>query len=161
MTTRAVLVPSHQVDRFRSMQGRGSPTQCWLWAGPTINGDGYARFWNGARHVMAHRAAFELAHGPIPEGMEIDHTCSVRNCVNPAHLEPVTHRENCLRTRARGRGSKFIPPLAFVHAARTHCPAGHPYAGDNLYRSPRGGRFCVACRRERDRIRCAARKAAA
>jgi hypothetical protein len=74
--------------------------------------------------------------------LQIDHLCRVRHCVNPAHLEPVTPRVNARRGfGASGR-----------NARKTHCPAGHPYAGDNLYRYPiTGDRHCRACGREQKR----------
>lgn len=66
---------------------------CWLWRGAT-NKSGYGNFWDGERNVSAHRFAF----GEVPEGLEIDHLCSVRNCVNPDHMEAVTHAENVRRS---------------------------------------------------------------
>lgn len=105
---------------------------CWLWTG-YVKPNGYASFYpGGGRHVgkvYAHRFAHELANGPIPDGMEVDHTCNVRNCVNPSHLEVVTHRANLDRAKDR----------------RTHCKAGHPLTADNLYLW-RGDRFCRTCR---------------
>lgn len=68
---------------------------CWLWERGT-NG-GYGMYWFRGRNIAAHRFAYEALVGPIPEGLELDHTCRVKRCVNPAHLEPVTHRENILR----------------------------------------------------------------
>lgn len=77
---------------------------CWLWTG-YIKPNGYASFYpGGGRHVpkvYAHRWSYEAANEPIPEGLEIDHLCHVRHCVNPAHLELVTHRENLDRRNAR------------------------------------------------------------
>ena len=85
---------------------------------------------------MSHRLAYELEIGPIPAGLEIDHLCRVRNCVNPAHLEPVTHAENI----RRGTG-----PLA-ENARKTECVHGHPLEGANLYVRPGDGhRQCRAC----------------
>lgn len=72
----------------------------------------------------------------------IDHLCGVRRCVNPEHLEAVTHRENLLR------GTGF----AAVNAAKTHCPHGHEYTPENTYHNPNpnGGRICRTCKRKRD-----------
>ncbi|MEU2992920.1 HNH endonuclease signature motif containing protein [Streptomyces griseoincarnatus] len=94
----------------------------------------------GAMH-NAHRVAYEVLVGPIPEGMHIDHLCRVRRCVNPHHLEPVTQRENTLR----GDG-----PTA-IHALKTHCPQGHPYDEVNTYVCSAGRRHCRKCKRERER----------
>jgi hypothetical protein len=68
--------------------------ECWLWTGCLARG-GYGHFWNGTRQVGAHRYAYELLVGPIPEGMQLDHrlTCPKR-CVNPAHLRPATNKQN-------------------------------------------------------------------
>ncbi len=72
---------------------------CWLWKGGMTRGYGVYAVWRGNRYrnTRAHRVAYELTIGFIPVGLEIDHLCRVRNCVNPAHLEAVTHRENILR----------------------------------------------------------------
>lgn len=127
-----------KVDR----QGNGD---CWPWLGCLGTG-GYAMFWNGERNMHAHRFAYELLVGPIPEGLVLDHLCRVRHCVNPAHLEPVTHAENI----RRGEG------WAGQHARKTHCPQGHPYDEENtIYRvrKSRWGRStareCRICRRRR------------
>ncbi len=109
---------------------------CWLWTGGT---DGrYGLFWYKESHVKAHRWAYEFCVGLIPEGLEIDHTCRVHNCVLPDHLEPVTHRENCLR--GVGVSAKAV--------RKTHCPQGHPYDEENTYRW-RGARSCRTCHRNR------------
>ena len=109
---------------------------CWLWTGASASKYGHGKFMRGDKNLKAHRVAWELLIGPIPEGMTIDHLCRVPACVNPAHLEPVTLAEN---VRRQG-------------AAKTHCPQGHPLSGDNLYRNPRNGhRMCRTCRRAHDR----------
>jgi hypothetical protein len=73
---------------------------CWLWTG-ALDRDGYGRVTvNGQGGKMAHRIAYELAVGPIPEGLTLDHSvCGVTRCVNPAHMEPVTNAENARRAR--------------------------------------------------------------
>lgn len=110
------------------------PNGCWLWWGRRTE-DGYGIFGIPKR---AHRVAYELFIGPIPDGMQLDHLCRVRHCVNPAHLEVVTGKENTLRGNT----------ITGLNAQKTHCPANHPLEGDNLYIDARGGRACVICRRE-------------
>lgn len=87
-------------DRFWEKVAK-SP-ECWLWTGHT-NEKGYGYASVNRRHVGAHRVSWELHHGPIPDGLEIDHLCFTRACVRPDHLEPVTHLENLRRAQARKR----------------------------------------------------------
>ena len=108
---------------------------CWLWTAYTQNG--YGRFWVGNKMRKAHRVAYEMSVGMIPEGLTLDHLCRVRNCVNPAHLEPVTAKENTLRGDAVGA----------INSAKTHCKQGHPFEGENLYIGPDGKRKCRSCGR--------------
>ncbi len=112
---------------------------CWLWTG-SLNADGYGNF----RGRGAHRVAYELVIGPIPEGHTLDHLCRVRHCVRPDHLEPLTLGENVLR----GEG------WSALNARKTHCPQGHAYTPENtlLYRDHR---YCRACRLDfQQRQRC-------
>ena len=109
-------------------------TGCWVW-GAATNG-GYGVFWFEGVTVRAHRYAFERWVGPILDGLQLDHLCRVRCCVNPDHLEPVTSRENSLR------GGGF----AAVNAAKTHCVHGHEFTPENIYVPKSGGRECRACR---------------
>lgn len=128
--------PERLVERFWERIERTD--SCWLWRG-SITGSGYGSFRLGGRAQAAHRIAYELMIGPIPEGLTLDHLCRVRNCVNPAHLEPVTSTENILR----GEG-----PTA-LNARKTHCPQGHEYTPENTrtYKD-RPGRDCLTCHRE-------------
>ena len=73
---------------------------CWIYRGPLTH-DGYARCTVLGERVYAHRAAYEFAVGPIPQGLDIDHLCRRRNCVHPLHLEPVTRKENLERGHGR------------------------------------------------------------
>jgi hypothetical protein len=115
---------------------------CWLWTGSFDSG-GYGRLRIGQRkYSLAHRFSYQLFVGPVPEGLHLDHLCRVRSYVNPEHLEPVTRKENILR----GMGA------AAANARKTHCPAGHPYEGDNL-RSSQYGRQCRACEKNAYRKR--------
>jgi hypothetical protein len=116
-------------------------TGCWHWT-RKISDNGYGRTSFRGRDSAAHRVAYELLRGPIPAGLELDHLCRVRHCVNPDHLEAVTGRENRIRGHvARGGAER-----------RTHCPAGHPYEGDNLAENG-GSRACRECWRIRARDR--------
>ena len=96
---------------------------CWLWTG-ALNRCGYGNFRILGRTRSAHRVAYELERGPVPEGLDIDHLCRNRACVNPAHMEPVTTQVNVLR------GESF----AAKHAARTHCRCGHELGADRRCR---------------------------
>lgn len=97
----------------------------------------------------AHRLAYILAKGPIPDGLEIDHLCRTPACINPLHLEAVTHAENLRRGR----------PLHYPLRDLTACMRGHPYTPENTRRW-RGTRICRTCVRERARAARAARLAA-
>ena len=99
--------------------------------------------------ALAHRLAYELVIGPIPKGLQIDHLCRVKDCVNPAHLEAVTNGENRRRAyTATGWVYKQQPLRLPRTSERTHCPRNHPYDEQNTYRNPAGSRECRACRRE-------------
>lgn len=117
---------------------------CWLWIGYVDNG-GYGRIGIGGKYgaiVNAHRVTWESEHGPIPEGLQIDHLCRVRCCVNPRHLEPVTNRENTLRGLCADVNRTRM-------LARTHCFRGHAYSEANTYIDTRGNRNCRVCLRAR------------
>jgi hypothetical protein len=125
---------------------KGAPGRCWVWTGPT-NGVGYGRVTINGRLHYPHRAAYEMTTAPIPAGLQIDHRCRTRSCLNPAHLEPVTGSENVRRSTAAD--------AARMRAALvTHCPEGHKYDSANTYEGSHGRR-CRACSRDRYRERYA------
>lgn len=108
---------------------------CWLWSGEiTRAGYGAVSKTVNTKRQMAHRVVYELYKGAIPDGLELDHKCLMKLCVNPDHLEPVTHAENMRRYR------ETIRP-------RTHCRYGHVMCCDNLTVSG-GKRFCRTCNRK-------------
>lgn len=120
---------------------------CWLWTAGS-NGNGYGVFHVGVVEgskvrSYAHRWSYEQHVGPIPDGLDIDHLCRVRECVNPDHLEPVTRRTNLRRSPLVGRSSH----------PKDECLRGHELAGENLYVSPQGVRRCRTCDRAREQAR--------
>lgn len=122
------------------------PGGCLEWQGSRTTA-GYGQMWDGSRVAMVHRMSYELAKGPIPEGLDLDHLCRNRLCANPAHLEPVTRRENIMRGVAPGK-------VAARHKAQTHCKNGHEFTPANTYAYVRRGwimRHCRECQRIRGR----------
>lgn len=107
---------------------------CWEWTGGIDRG-GYGKW----QHGKAHRVVYTKLRGPIPEGMQLDHRCRNRACVNPDHLEPVTNRENILR----GNGHTAI------NARKQTCKRGH----NDWKRTAEGGRCCVTCVKDRWKVR--------
>lgn len=110
------------------VEDRGYTSPCWIWQG-SINPDGYGK----RSGKYAHRIMYEKHIGAIPIGLQIDHLCRITSCVNPAHLEAVTHTEN-IRRRV------FVTPPICVH--------GHPFDATNTYRPPGSTRRqCRVCNR--------------
>ena len=140
-----VFVPWHATLKGRG-KGKNSANVGWItdangcdvWRGANAWGYGLVR--DGGRMCVVTRLRYEREIGPIPAGMELDHfVCDngAGGCCNPHHCRPVSGRENVLR----GNG------FASVHAAKTHCPQGHPLAGENLdkHQLTRGCRKCRIC----------------
>lgn len=107
---------------------------CWEWVGKSKHELGYGRIRHNGRRMGAHKFLWESLNGPVPEGKELDHLCRNPKCVRPDHLEPVTHRENMMRSPTS---------VVVTNAKKTHCPKGHillPRKGDP-------SRRCVECRK--------------
>lgn len=124
-------------ERFEKFIERVPFSGCWLWTGALKErAGGYGSFQLAKRKsVTAHRFAYRRLVGEVPAGLELDHLCRIPCCVNPAHLEPVTHRVNVLR----GEG------IAAEHARKTHCKESHPLE------SIGSRRFCRECARAANR----------
>lgn len=140
MTERLKVLP----ERIRSKIAV-RPSGCWEWSGALTRGYGRVRF-NG-RSALAHRVIYELLAGHVAADLDLDHLCRNTICVNPDHLEPVTHRENIRRGR-------WNAGAAQAQLSRTACANGHPYTAETLYIPPassRRQRQCRICRREAKR----------
>jgi hypothetical protein len=126
-----------EVARFWSKVEK-QPDGCWVWLA-SRNPWGYGHFAHRRVIRSAHRCAYEIAVGPIPDGLTIDHLCRNPACVNPAHLEPVTMTENLRRG---------MSPSA-IHARQTHCIHGHPFDASNTYVTGTSKRrTCRTCNRD-------------
>lgn len=108
---------------------------CWLWNG-YCNEAGYGMVRINYRQYRSHRVSYEIHKGLIPDGLELDHLCRVRNCVNPEHLEAVTHKENLRRSAIQ---------ISSINKHKTHCRSGHEFNKLNTYHRPTGGRMCKRC----------------
>lgn len=123
-------------------------TGCWIWTA-SINMHGYGQISvkcsdGKFRPRRAHRVSYQMLMGPIPDGLQLDHLCRNRACINPAHLEPVTNRENTIRGDGPSINSRRL-------RGRTHCKNNHPFDESNTYIDPLGKRVCRACSREKVR----------
>jgi hypothetical protein len=137
-------------ERFWSKVQRGAADECWPWTGARCK-NGYGNFRVGSlkdasrRTALAHRVAYELEYGFTTEniGLDVDHLCRNRLCVNPQHLELVTRRENLRRGET----------LVGSEMDRDRCIHGHVFDVANTYVDRQGQRHCRACGRERARQR--------
>jgi hypothetical protein len=118
-------------DRLWLSVFKTSDYGCWVWTGRKQR-EGYGRIVVNGITTGVHRVAYEMAKGPIPDGMTIDHLCRNKACVNPAHMEVVSFGENSRRQML----------------SRTTCKHGHPWSFDNTRFDKRGRRCCRACARD-------------
>lgn len=106
---------------------------CWIWTSH-LTGSGYAQYSDKGKNRVVHKMVYEMLVGKVPDGLELDHLCKVKKCVNPKHLEPVTHSENLIRSY-KGR-------------ERTQCKRGHEYKQGSYkirMKNGRETRTCLAC----------------
>ena len=119
-----------KVNKDGPISGLGTP--CWNWTGACSGGYGLFYIIGGnGKYLMAHKVSYEIKYGSIPKGLELDHLCYNKSCINPDHLEAVTHIVNMQR-RLPFRGQSI------------YCKHGHIF--DYIYR---GKRYCRACARQR------------
>ena len=140
--------PQKASERIYDLFSPEPNSGCWLWTG-FISRFGYGSMSDDSRKTRAaHRLVYQLLVGDIPAGMQLDHLCRVRSCVNPRHLEPVTAKVNI----RRGNTGLHLK-------SRTHCPYGHPYSVLNTYWVKKSdtvsgfSRTCRECKRQRNSLR--------
>jgi len=123
-------------QRFENKYEIVSESGCWVWIAG-INDKGYGRFKLDGKLFLAHRAAYTIYVGEIPQGINVCHKCDVPECVNPDHLFLGTQKDNIQDSKSKGRHRQL---------RKTHCPNGHEYNEENTYFSSKGWRYCRACR---------------
>ena len=128
-----------QTDEQRFWYKVEKTNYCWNWK-LSLDKDGYGRIKVNRKKIGAHRFSYELIKGEIPEGLQLDHICKNKACVNPDHLEAVTCDENIKRAENQ---------VTTINSRKTHCPKGHPYSGDNLFFVKSGHRGCKTCHRQK------------
>ena len=130
-------------DKFEGKIFKEPETGCWLWTGSMFQ-NGYGEATRGfiGKRIRAHRLAWILYRGTIPDGVQVLHKCDVKHCVNPDHLYLGTSFDNAKDAVERKMNYK---------SAQTHCLNNHPLSGDNLRINPKGRRVCITCQRDRSR----------
>lgn len=129
----------------------GGPDECWPWTAKTTCAGGYGKLYSGQTIIRAHRFAYELAKGPIPQGLIVRHICDNPPCCNPGHLVVGTMKENTQDMMRRGRSKKgrFL---------RSECLRGHTFTDETTGRDSKGYRFCKICRLDNERRKRAAKR---
>lgn len=128
-------LPSRIIQKIKVVE-----SGCWEWRG-CVQSNGYGRAWDGVKTTYAHRFVYSLIVGDIPEGLDLDHRCRNRCCVNPNHLEPVTRQINIKRGLCAASNSLRA-------ATKVRCKRGHKFTKENT-RFYAGRRHCRACARDR------------
>jgi hypothetical protein len=131
----AVSRRANTIESFWALVAKLPGDGCWVWQGH-VSSNGYGKMGYGGKAWYVHRLSYEIARGPIPLDLTIDHLCRNKRCVNPTHLETVPMLVNV----ARGN------PL------KTHCKRGHALTAENLYANKHGIRVCRLCGIMRQRI---------
>jgi hypothetical protein len=131
-------LPKWMQDNIQPRQVPGCPVpgECWEWTARLVKG--YGAFSENGKQPYVHRRTWTLLVGKIADGLEVDHLCLNKACCNPAHLEPVTHRENMIRY---GKNKPFP----------SRCRNEHELAGANLAITPGGRWRCRECTRTSSR----------
>lgn len=127
-------------NRIENKINKQGPNGCWLWMG-TIGNLGYGKTEIKGKTCLVHRVVYQHLVGPIPDGLQLDHLCRTRSCVNPKHLEAVTCKTNIQRGNT-GKDNQ--------HKGKTHCKHGHLFDEANTRINSKGFRFCIEC----NKIRC-------
>lgn len=139
---------AHRMSLLDRVMSKTRPENgCLVWTG-ALDRDGYGVIQFAGKQCRAPRVAYALRFGPIAPALTVDHLCRNRSCVNPAHLEVVTRKENVLRSNALGA----------LNARKTQCKRGHLLSPDNLYTPRNGQRDCRTCRNDRSKEYRAARR---
>lgn len=125
----------NSLERILSRTVRDPDTGCWCWTGARSGGYGHVQVGGAVRET--HSVVYELVRGAVPRGLQLDHLCRLRCCVNPEHLEPVTRKENILRGTSQQA----------ANAHKIHCGHGHELSGTNVRITRNGRRACRACGR--------------
>ena len=124
---------------------------CWDWTAAR-GSNGYGQSWYEGRAQPAHRVAWTLTYGPIPDGLWVLHHCDNRLCVRPEHLFLGDNRANQLDALRKGRQVTQTHRAAMIaaHVVKTHCKRGHPLSGENLRITSANRRVCLTCKSMHD-----------